>query len=131
MTKSTSEPMFQLTAKDRARYEAMIEQVSLPLDESLLEEVAEKLESFLEREEPNVFEVSLLQNISKLYMLIRDQQNVPADLLKKIGFALEYFVRDDDEIPDQIPGLGYMDDAVVVRWIVNQILVEYPEHFTA
>jgi len=101
------------------------------LREELLTNVAEKLEAFLAEETPNIFEVSLLQNISKLYVLIRDQKDVPAELLKRIGFALEYFVKNDDDIPDEIPGVGYMDDAVVVRWIVDQILVDYPEHFTA
>ncbi|MFQ6613582.1 MAG: DUF1232 domain-containing protein [Fidelibacterota bacterium] len=124
-------PVFQLTDADRERYEAMIKRVSLPLDDKLLSSVAKKLETFLEAEDPNIFEVSLLQNISKLYVLIRDQKNVPDDLMRRIGFALEYFVLDDDDIPDEIPGLGYMDDAVVVRWIVDQILVDYPEHFTA
>jgi uncharacterized membrane protein YkvA (DUF1232 family) len=124
-------PLFQLTEADRERYEAMIREVSLPLNQDLLTAVAKKLETFLEEEEPNVFEVSLLKNISKLYVLIRDQEDIPPELLRRIGFALEYFVRDDDDIPDEIPGLGYMDDAVVVRWIVDQILVDYPEHFTA
>jgi len=124
-------PMFQLTEEDRQRYETQIKKIKLPLKEELLTNVAEKLEAFLAEETPNIFEVSLLQNISKLYVLIRDQKDVPAELLKRIGFALEYFVKNDDDIPDEIPGVGYMDDAVVVRWIVDQILVDYPEHFTA
>ncbi len=124
-------PMFQLTEEDRQRYETQIKKIKLPLREELLTNVAEKLEAFLAEETPNIFEVSLLQNISKLYVLIRDQKDVPAELLKRIGFALEYFVKNDDDIPDEIPGVGYMDDAVVVRWIVDQILVDYPEHFTA
>jgi len=40
---------------------------------------------------------------------------------------LDYFIDSDDEIPDEIPGLGYLDDLAVVRYVVNQITANNKE----
>ncbi|GIS72414.1 MAG: hypothetical protein CM1200mP10_19910 [Candidatus Neomarinimicrobiota bacterium] len=39
------------------------------------------------------------------------------ELGQKILFALQYFIDPDDDIPDSIPKLGFLDDAAVVRWM--------------
>jgi uncharacterized membrane protein YkvA (DUF1232 family) len=44
------------------------------------------------------------------------------ELRQKILFALQYFIDPDDDIPDSIPKLGFLDDAAVVRWIVDDII---------
>ena len=44
------------------------------------------------------------------------------ELKQKIIFALQYFVNPDDDIPDSIPNIGFIDDAAVVRWIVDDII---------
>ena len=44
---------------------------------------------------------------------------------------LSDFVDKDDEIPDEIPEFGYLDDLVIVRYVVDQILMENAELFQA
>ncbi len=38
-----------------------------------------------------------------------------------IIFALGYFISPWDLIPDVLPGIGYVDDAMVVAWVLHQI----------
>jgi uncharacterized membrane protein YkvA (DUF1232 family) len=47
---------------------------------------------------------------------------------RMILFALNYFVEEKDEIPDAIDLLGFLDDAVVVRWVMDELLKIHPEY---
>ncbi|HBR86775.1 MAG TPA: hypothetical protein DEA65_02930 [Candidatus Marinimicrobia bacterium] len=58
-------------------------------------------------------------------------QDLDDDLKRRILYALDYFVDKDDEIPDEIPDLGYLDDLVIVRYIVDQIMKDNSELFQA
>ena len=42
-------------------------------------------------------------------------------MIKKILFAMSYVINEDDEIPDIIPNIGYLDDISVVAWILEDI----------
>jgi uncharacterized membrane protein YkvA (DUF1232 family) len=46
-------------------------------------------------------------------------------LKKRILFALEYFLEEQDEIPDDSPQIGLLDDYVLVRWVVDNIMADY------
>ena len=57
--------------------------------------------------------------------------------IKKINFILlkngintfpKYFNKIEDEIPDQLPWVGYLDDAVVVRWVLEDLLADYGKY---
>ncbi len=47
-------------------------------------------------------------------------------VVKKILFAMTYFVDDNDEIPDVIPDYGYLDDIKVVEWVIDDIQSQIP-----
>jgi len=53
------------------------------------------------------------------------------DLKRRILYALDYFVNKDDEIPDEIPEFGYLDDLVIVRYVVDQIMSDNSDMFQA
>ena len=42
-------------------------------------------------------------------------------MVKKILFALTYFIDENDEIPDIIPNYGYLDDIKVVEWVLDDV----------
>ena len=46
---------------------------------------------------------------------------------RRIIFAISYFCNSDDDIPDIVPEIGYLDDAVVARWVIESIGKELPE----
>ena len=53
--------------------------------------------------------------------------NLNDELKGRVLYALDYFVDKDDEIPDEIPDLGYIDDLVIVRYIVDKIIVDHTD----
>lgn len=128
---SDNKNVFNLTDEDKLRYEEKITREPLPMSENLILQVAKKLESLVQSNELTAFQISLLEDLGKLLTLLRDVPDLDDNLKHRISFAFRYFLKTDDEIPDTIPDIGYMDDAIVVRWVVDQIFVEYQEHFEA
>jgi uncharacterized membrane protein YkvA (DUF1232 family) len=63
--------------------------------------------------------------ITKLSLLVRMLEDTEwrlegADRLRVLE-VLAYFVDPDDLIPDRIPGLGYLDDAIMVELIAQEL----------
>ncbi|MBL4660198.1 MAG: DUF1232 domain-containing protein [Alcanivoracaceae bacterium] len=47
--------------------------------------------------------------------------------LEKINATIKYFVDDDDIIPDHIPGIGYLDDCIIIDSTMDEIYDELME----
>lgn len=122
---------FELTEEDKLRYEQMIANIDLNLKDELLREIPGKLHAILREEGLTDYELSLIADVTKLYTLLKTVPNLDEGLQRKIIFALDYFYRSNDEIPDSVPKIGYLDDAVVVRWVVDQTMSEYSHNFEA
>ncbi|MFZ5786784.1 MAG: YkvA family protein [Acidobacteriota bacterium] len=64
----------------------------------------------------------LLENVKTLWRMLTDPDYVIDWQVKAwIIFALGYFISPIDVVPDVVPVLGYVDDAVVVAWVVHQL----------
>ena len=67
----------------------------------------------------------ILTRLRKLKMLIRMISDIdwrmPHEDTKRVLSALAYFAEPDDLIPDQIPGLGFLDDAIMVELVVREL----------
>lgn len=64
----------------------------------------------------------LVRRLNVLAEFFRDQAVIPArafsDSAREITFALLYFLKGFDQIPDHLPEIGYVDDA----WVVAHVL---------
>ena len=112
----------QLTEKDKARYRKEIEQVDLEIEQEVMKRVPDKLELLMGSPHLDNAQLELVQNVAKLYQFLSTCPIQSIELRQKILFALQYFIDPDDEIPDCIPKLGFLDDAAVVRWIIDDII---------
>ena len=57
--------------------------------------------------------------------MIRDEEwSLTEDERNSIRSALYYFVDPEDVIPDHIPGIGYLDDAMYAEIVIQELKVE-------
>ncbi len=117
----------QLTQEDKARYEKRIAAIDLHVIPAVLNEVPKKIERLVSHPTLLDYQIVLVTDISKLFGILRDLPNLNEDLQKRIVFALEYFLEEYDEIPDSSPQIGLLDDYVLVRWVVDNIMADYSE----
>ena len=112
----------QLTEKDKARYRKEIEKVDLEIEQEIMKRIPDKLDMLMGSSHLDNAQLQLVQDVAKLYQFLSTIPLQSIELRQKILFALQYFIDPDDEIPDSIPKLGFLDDAAVVRWIVDDII---------
>ncbi|MCC7439908.1 MAG: DUF1232 domain-containing protein [Armatimonadetes bacterium] len=68
---------------------------------------------------------SMLERVGLLYGMIRDHEfNISTKTKALVGAALLYFVLPTDIVPDFIPGIGYIDDALILTTLWNLIRSE-------
>lgn len=63
-----------------------------------------------------------MQKLRQLMRMISDVDwRMPHEESSRILNALAYFAEPDDLIPDEIPGLGYLDDAIMIELVVREL----------
>ena len=63
-----------------------------------------------------------LQKLRKMMRMIADiDWRLPHAETSRILNALAYFAEPDDLIPDEIPGLGFLDDAIMIELVVREL----------
>ena len=112
----------QLTEKDKARYRKDIEKIDLEIEQEVMKCIPDKLDLLMGLSHLDNAQLQLVQDVAKLYQFLSTYPIESIELRKKILFALQYFIDPDDDIPDSTPILGFLDDAAVVRWIVDDII---------
>jgi len=112
----------QLTEKDKERYRKDIEKVDLEIEQEVMKCIPDKLDLLMGLSHLDNAQLQLVQDVAKLYQFLSTNPIQSIELRKKILFALQYFIDPNDDIPDSIPKLGFLDDAAVVRWIVDDII---------
>jgi uncharacterized membrane protein YkvA (DUF1232 family) len=67
----------------------------------------------------------IVERIGKLHLMIRMLTDLdwrlPHDEAKRVLNALAYFCEPEDLIPDDIPGVGFLDDAIMVELVVREL----------
>ena len=121
----------QLTEQDIQKYRKEIDEVNLTDKDKVLSETYTKIAKLFEDKQLDQFQLVLVQEINGLYNILKNTQNLEELVQQKIVFALKYFVKDQDDIPDDIPGIGFSDDLAVVDWIIQDIREQYSHYFQA
>ena len=117
----------QLTEADKERYEKRISEIDLVNMSIVISDIPKKIERLVSN--PNLldYQIALVTDISKLLNVLVNLPDESINLKKRILFALEYFLEEEDEIPDNSPQIGLLDDYVLVRWVVDNIMADYTE----
>jgi uncharacterized membrane protein YkvA (DUF1232 family) len=72
--------------------------------------------------EPPDFVVERIRKLEKLIEMLSDEDwRLEGGDRVRILDAIAYFVDPDDLIPDRIPGIGYLDDAIMVELVASEL----------
>jgi uncharacterized membrane protein YkvA (DUF1232 family) len=67
----------------------------------------------------------IIERINKLSLMIRMVSDIewrlPHKEATRVLNALAYFAEPEDLIPDNIPGLGFLDDAIMIELVVREL----------
>jgi uncharacterized membrane protein YkvA (DUF1232 family) len=79
---------------------------------------------------PPAFIRERLEKITVMIGMIDDQEwELPDQERSRVMNALAYFSEPEDLIPDHIPGLGFLDDAIMIELVIRELKHEI-EAFT-
>ena len=119
--------LFQLTEKDKAQYQKLIDDINLNSSDEVIKTLNVKLDKLIESGKLNDIEVDLIKNVSVLVSIYQTYPDLTDSIRKRILFAISYFCDVNDDIPDIVPEIGYLDDAIVARWVIESISKDLPE----
>lgn len=119
--------IFELTDEDKAKYQLMIDKIDLSKSSEIINTLNSKLDNLIDLKKLNSIETDLIKNVSVLLNIYQTYPDLTNSIKRRIIFAISYFCNSDDDIPDIVPEIGYLDDAVVARWVIESIGKELPE----
>ncbi|MFT6092193.1 MAG: uncharacterized membrane protein YkvA (DUF1232 family) [Pseudohongiellaceae bacterium] len=108
------------TIVQKARTETISNQSQMDVERAAYKLVDVAMNSDL----PDFIADGLLQLKVLLDMLKDDEWGVSEDERKSIMSAMTYFSDPIDLIPDHIPGIGFLDDAIFVEIITRELSIE-------
>lgn len=118
--------IFQLTEEDKAHYLTLIDKIDLNKSSEVIQSLNLKLDDLVFSKNLNIVETDLIKNVSVLLSIYQTYPDLTESIKKRIIFAISYFCESDDDIPDIVPEIGYLDDAVVARWVIDSINADLP-----
>ena len=119
--------IFQLTEEDKAEYQLLIDKIDLNDASKIIEMLKSKLDTMTTSKSLNSIETDLIKYVSVLLNIYQTYPDLTDSIKRRIVFALSYFCDSNDDIPDVVPEIGYLDDAVVARWVIESVGHELPE----
>ena len=119
--------IFQLTEEDKAEYNLLIDKIDLNDASKIIDILNSKLDTMTTSKSLNSIETDLIKYVSVLLNIYQTYPDLTDSIKRRILFALSYFCDSNDDIPDVVPEIGYLDDAVVARWVIESIGRELPD----
>ena len=116
---------FDLEDKDLQFFRANMKAVKTSAQQASDEEILQKAEQMVEEVKASDVPAFVMQRIEQLDALIamaRDEEWALASAERKnVLAALAYFADPHDIIPDDVPVLGYIDDAIMIELVVTEL----------
>ncbi len=118
--------MFGLSDKQKTIFSENVKQITSKDEQRVLENIESQLVKLQEvlDEKPSAKMEELILNATHLLEILQTEDFPISESSRKwIVFGLNYLIADFDLIPDSIPKIGYLDDALIVAWVKN--IVDY------
>ena len=116
---------FELSDKDLRYFKRIINEVrarSAGIDEEKLIAGVRKLIEDIRGAHAAGFVVQRLQKLERMVKMLEDKEwDMEGKDRSRVADGLVYFAEGEDLIPDRIPGLGYLDDAIMIELVVREL----------
>lgn len=116
---------FSLDESDIAYFRKLFRSARKQVEEQDVSQILAAVQGLIDRVRairkiPNVVKesVEVLEDLRQ--MLDDPDYDLPKAPRTEVLAALSYFVNPEDLIPDQIPGLGFLDDAIMIKMLENE-----------
>ena len=125
MAEETLAVSFELSARDVRYFRDQLKEVRTNRDEENEQEVIADTESMILdaiASEPPEFVLAKLKSLEELVEMLRDEDwRLDGRDRGRVLDAIAYFAKPEDLIPDQIPGIGYIDDAIMIELVTREL----------
>jgi uncharacterized membrane protein YkvA (DUF1232 family) len=124
---------FTLTDEDLEHFQEIVDRAKMTMedgqDPGQIEAAAQKMiDEARTTEVPDFISTRLFKLETVINMVRDDEWRLNDEERARIRGALVYFTNPQDLIPDDIPGLGFLDDAIYVELILRELKNEI-EHY--
>lgn len=110
---------FELDDQDLAYFQSVIDKQGIGQGNLEIRDIVGGTQELLVRARQSqtpAFVLKVLEQLGPLVDMVTDPEwKLPADDIARVLHALAYFSDPNDLIPDDVPGLGFLDDAVMVE----------------
>ena len=120
--------VFDLEDKDLSYFKASMNRAAAAAESAGEEDIISRAAKMIEQVSTPKTPVFVQQRMEKLARLIQMLQDAEWPLAaaerRNILAALSYFADPEDIIPDDVPVLGYIDDAIMIELVVKELKPE-------
>ena len=94
-----------------------------PADASgIVEQVQQTIREVRSRPKVPKFVEQTIDALDDLIQMLEDEDyKLPRGVASEVTAALAYFADPEDLIPDHIPGVGFLDDAIMVKFVEQEL----------
>ncbi len=116
---------FEISDKDLSHFRQCMQRARHAVrdaDDSEIIDAAEQLFEEVHGSKAPAFVSSRLARLESMVKMLRDDDwALPSVPRNRVLCALVYFCDPEDLIPDSIPGLGYLDDAIMIELVFREL----------
>jgi len=116
---------FELDENDLKHFRLIMQEARRAASRLPPEEIVAAAEELLANDQISKapgFIVDRLENLRLMISMLSDiEWRLPHQEATRVLNALAYFAEPEDLIPDSIPGLGFLDDAIMIELVVREL----------